>query len=1214
MHIRELFDPSKDIYRTIEKVISYGAAQEDRLRAEVAEYIVTESIDEQLEALLRKMQAAMEAGGVTEIGVWVSGFYGSGKSSFTKYLGLAFDDGIEIDGKRFLEYLRDRLLRPDTKALLITVSKRFPAAVVLLDLATEQVAGATLEVVSTVLYYKVLQFAGYSRNLKVAAFERKLRKDGRLDEFVTLFQQETGEPWCNYQNDELVVDSLLPDLAHRLYPELFRSPHAFSAASHDSIYLMKDRVAEILDIVREYTGKDYVLFVIDEVGQYVGSNQNKILDLQGLAENLKNLAAGRAWLIGTAQQTLTDDNPSAALNSPELFKVKDRFPIRVNLESGDIKEICCRRLLGKSARAAETLGALFDAHGQALRHNTRLKDAKFYDADFDRRTFTDLYPFLPAHFDILLHLLGALAKSTGGIGLRSAIRVIQDILIEGTDAEPPLADCPVGRLATCVTLFDALHKDVERAVPSVYQGIGKVRIQYPDSSLHQGIAKTVAVLQVLGNLPVTRHNVASLMHPEIAAPSRADAVAAAIDDLLGHPRVPLGEQDGGLSFFSEKLNDIEQQRAELPLRSPQLRGILHEALRNLFSPLPSARLHDSLAVTAGLKVQAGAQTAGLAGEREPIQIIAELVPAADYATARTRLLDESRHKTAERSIFLLGRGTDAHDRLIAEVYRSRSIVELHRNDPDQEVKDYCASQADRAARLLSELQRGLQDSLTKGSLLFRGQATAVDSLAPELLAAAKQQLASAAGQVFDRYPEAPERVDTAVAERFLRTGNLMGITSQLDPLGLVQVGSGGPSIRTDHKAMVSIRDHIDRTGTVEGKRLLDHFAAAPFGWSPDTTRYLLAALLVAGEIKLKVAGREITANGQQAVDALKTNASFKAVGVALRCDRIANEVLVRAAERLTELVGDLVVPLEPDVCKAAAKHLPQLQHRIAPLAERLTGLALPGADRVRALNQQIADLLFTDASDAPQLLGAPDSELFEALQWARAAHLALEQGLAATVADLNRHRDVIAAQPSSGIPGRLREDSADDLELLTDRLGRPDFHAHAADLATVLSGLQARVATAVQDMAAAQTEKLRTAEGELARLPEWTELTRAEQDNALRQVAALAVTAEPDLDGLGRLRNSDFDINATLDDLKTRIRADGSRRRAERERAPAQPGGDSDSAAAGSPNGTVQLPLKVTSRDELQRLIARLQDILHGLPQDDALDIRFALGDDAPHD
>src|SRR6266481_5069498 len=117
MDIKHLFDPSKDIYRTIEKVITYGAAQKHRLKAEISEYEVTTSLEEQLERLLTSMQAAMELGGENEVGV------------------------------------------------------------LLLDLASEEVAGATMEEVSTVLYYKVLQWAGYSRNLKVAAFERRLKKD-----------------------------------------------------------------------------------------------------------------------------------------------------------------------------------------------------------------------------------------------------------------------------------------------------------------------------------------------------------------------------------------------------------------------------------------------------------------------------------------------------------------------------------------------------------------------------------------------------------------------------------------------------------------------------------------------------------------------------------------------------------------------------------------------------------------------------------------------------------------------------------------------------------------------------------------------------------------------------------------------------------------------------------------------------------------------------
>jgi hypothetical protein len=412
--IRSLFDPGKDIYRTIEKVITYQTSQEQRLKAEISEYIVTENIEQQLEQLLEKMLAALETGSSHEIGVWVSGFYGSGKSSFTKYLGLALDARVTLDGKPFLRALQDRVHRPTTKALLSKLAARFPAAVVMLDLASEQIAGASLAEVSTVLYYKVLQYAGYSRNLKVAALERRLRREGRYAEFEQAFREETGEDWANYRNDELVVDSVVPQLANRLYPNLFRSEQAFTTVTTDSIYLLDDRVQEMIDIVREASGKGHIIFIIDEIGHYVGSQPTKILDLQGLAQNLKNLGGGKVWVVGTAQQTLTEDDPRAAINSPELYKLKDRFPITVALESSDIKEICFRRLLGKSSAGASTLGGLFDNHGQALRQNTKLTDAKFYDSSFDRQTFTNLYPFLPAHFDILLHLLGAMPTRVAG--------------------------------------------------------------------------------------------------------------------------------------------------------------------------------------------------------------------------------------------------------------------------------------------------------------------------------------------------------------------------------------------------------------------------------------------------------------------------------------------------------------------------------------------------------------------------------------------------------------------------------------------------------------------------------------------------------------------------------------------------------------------------------------------------------------------------------
>ena len=269
--IRNLFDKNKDIYRSIEKVISYNALQEKRLKAEISEYIVTDNIEEQFEKLLGKMQLAMESGGQNEVGVWVSGFYGSGKSSFTKYLGMALDDKVNIDGIPFIQYLQDRLRKPQTRALLSTVAKRFPAAVVFLDMASEMLAGATMEDVSTVLYFKVLQWAGYSRNLKVAALERKMQQDDRYEEFNDIVIEQLGVERSVVRNDPLVVDSIIPDIAHRMYPELFKTAHAFSTETSEFITFENERVQEMIDIVRQASGKEYIIFVIDEVGQYIGS-------------------------------------------------------------------------------------------------------------------------------------------------------------------------------------------------------------------------------------------------------------------------------------------------------------------------------------------------------------------------------------------------------------------------------------------------------------------------------------------------------------------------------------------------------------------------------------------------------------------------------------------------------------------------------------------------------------------------------------------------------------------------------------------------------------------------------------------------------------------------------------------------------------------------------------------------------------------------------
>lgn len=1208
MLIRSLFDPSKDIYRTIEKVITYGASEEGRLKAEISEYVVTDSIEEQFRKLLDRMQHAMEAGGENEIGVWVSGFYGSGKSSFTKYLGLAFDDRHTIDGTPFITHLQDRLHKSQTKALLRTVAQRFPAAVVMLDLASEMLAGASMEDVSTVLYFKVLQWAGYSRNLKVAAFERMVEKDGRTaDLHDRVANAMPGVTWSRIQNNPLAIDGLIPKIAHEMYPALFPEAKAFSSSTDGFFQFEDQRVQEMIDIVREKSGKQNIIFIVDEVGQYVASRDNLILNIDGLAKNLKRLGDGKVWIISTAQQTLTEDDPRAALNSGKLFKLKDRFPIQIDLESSDIKEICYRRLLGKSPTGEAELGNLFDDYGQALRHNTKLQDAKYYDADFSKESFTNLYPFLPAHFDILLHLLGALAKSTGGIGLRSAIKVIQDVL-KGEGGSRAMADQPVGWLATTVTLYDELEKDIRRAFPSIHQSVARgVGDRFHDSALHLNIAKTIAVLQILGNLPVTVQNVASLMHPSITATSKLESVRKAVDEMLADKFVPLGEKDGSLVFLSERLRDIEQERGAIALRSVDVKRIFNEALRETYDPLPRVSLHGTMAVVTGLKAQTGSTATSLAGDQNPVQTVVELVPAGDYEATKNRMLDESRSRAGGNIIGLLARTSTELDDLASEIYRCQRIAELHRNEPDQEVKDYCSSQLDRAAKIAAQLQSKIKQTLQAGSFVFRGQATAVTALSPDLLEAAKKLLSDVADQVFDRYSEAPVRAATDVAERFLKVANPAAINSSLDPLGLVQTVAGRSTFNTDHKAIISIRDYIDRRGTVDGKKLLDDFNSAPFGWSQDTTRYIVAAMLVAGEIKLKVSGREVTTAGQQAIDALKTNNSFKQIGVSLRDGRPSMDTLARAAERLTELVGDLVIPLEQEISKAAAKHFSRFQHDYGALSEKLHGLGLAGADRVTALNLDLAAVLFTDASDAPQRLGAETSAIYDNLRWALEVKRALENGLEITLRDLQAHRRDIGALPDTGVPGALRSELAGDLAAMSDRLATEDFYRHVADFNTQLTHVKGRVREAVITLSDQQKQRVKEGVEDLQRIPEWEELTQEERGNAASRLDGLLIDAAQDIGGLKKLIARDYDINSTIEDLKRSIQREGQDRLRKRIEEQRKVGGDTGPSRL---SRSIAVPAKMTTAADIDALIQQLHEIKAQLSLYAEMEVTFQVDQD----
>ena len=265
--------------------------------------------------------------------------------------------------------------------------------------------------------------------------------------------------------------------------------------------------------------------------------------------------------------------------------------------------------------------------------------------------------------------------------------------------------------------------------------------------------------------------------------------------------------------------------------------------------------------------------------------------------------------------------------------------------------------------------------------------------------------------------------------------------------------AGQKKINVDHYALVAIRDYLAKQGQVEGGKLLDDFYAPEFGWSKDTTRYLLAALFVASLIKLRVGGADVTVRGDSAIEVLRNNNSFKKAGVALRDSIVSPQAKILAADRLLQLTGEQVMPLEQDISENVIKHFPELQRMFAPLATKLASCGLPGADRASDLQDSVTEILKGDASDATARLGASICPLFEDLLWAREIQKVFSNGIEVTVLELRRHLKEIGELPGVGATGDLVIKTAMLRGDAADLVKRDDFFAQIPAIQTVLKNL-----------------------------------------------------------------------------------------------------------------------------------------------------------------
>ena len=1200
--IRELFDQTRPIDRRIVAVINYAADDETLIRQEISEYEITDSLTRHYERFMNNLDAGFKGGGGHEVAVWVSGFYGSGKSSFTKYIGFALDPSRRVGSEPFLKCFQDQLTSAPLRQQLGTLAKNFPATVIMIDLASVASAEEASQGISRIVYHKVLEWAGYSKDEKISLLELMVERDGRKDEFLSGIEA-TGFTWEELQNDLLAANAIVSRVASKLYPKLWPDESSFSRTKVDSIYGEDERLKQMLALIERRTGSRRVLFILDEVGQFIEGTDRLILNLHGLAENLKNFGQGQAWIIATAQQTLPMTGP--------LFKLQARFPetLRIDIESTDIREITYRRLLKKSPEAIQLLKKLFGDHSGAITAATQLKNTKHIQTHLDGDEFARLYPFLPQHFNILMELLRSLARSTGGIGLRSTLKVIQDVLVDmkGQQAGIHLADQAIGTLATADIFFDTLRADIERANRPLVEAVAKVANAYGQGSLHHRVAKTVAVLQLVEGFPVSAHNVAAMLHPSANATPLFEAVAKAAVEMCDDKELPLELVDGSLRFMSEAVAQILIDQGALNPSSNDQLTILNEILREqIFSPEPAARLENTKNVKAQVKLLHGTMPVAVTHSKEDVELHLELVSASEIANRITDRLNDSRVPVNRNVLYLLGEDTRDIRDTITRIYRCEEIHRRHRTEAaEKEVSQFIIAQKNRADQLKRDLDTILQNAFLKGSFVFRGTNTAVATRGTELRQACNSQLTHVAAEVFPSYKQAPQNLDTGIAEKLLLAPDLSVVPSATDPLGLVDKAGAATRIRTDHPALVSLLDYLRTRGEVDGRKLLDDFNRAPYGWFKDTTRYLAAGLLISQAIRIKVGSQWLEAVGPKAAEALKNSITFAKIDVATNDKQVPQDTLNRAAKRLLDLTGEKVLPMAQKVSQAVLKHFPAFRNEYASLAVELTSSCLPGAPRAQSLSKRLTQVLDRDASDAPVTLGAEESTLVDDLGWARDVRKALDNELGKDSAEAATLAAAVTALPKVGILEQLATSTAVLRDELQECLAREDFFSVASDIRTRLTALREQVKAAAAGLGNEIASHLEAVRESIMNLPEWAELPSDDRSEFSSQLDGTTLPEATDIAGIRLLLNRLMELDANLGQIRNAVLERHRKRKEEKDKRPApEPWPTAVNSITPAKVRFRRIYLK-QDLPHLERSLAQLDEAVSSLKKEEVIEIQL---------
>ncbi|TVR85151.1 MAG: BREX system P-loop protein BrxC [Saprospirales bacterium] len=570
MKFTELF--RHDIHRDIETVIR--AEDMRNVSTEVTEYVITKDIQKKIENLFSHYNTNK-----SKNGVWISGFFGSGKSHLLKILSFVFEnrecDGYKV-GELFAEKIEDNeLLRAD---ILKAAEQKAESILFNIDNQSDTEAKNSESPIISIFYkvfYDHLDLCGRTRH--VAEFEYSLYEKDEYGDFKKYFAEASGSKWEDRRREyyDPDVEDAIAFALGKIRNRTAEDFEGYIDRYEDNLNLSIEHFAERIKKYLDKKGKNARLnFFIDEVGQYISNNIKMMLNLQTLAESLGNATNNRVWVMVTAQEDLEATvGDQHKINSDDFSKILARFHIKIPLTNANVNEVVGIRLLKKSEPGNQFLSNFWEKEQTTIQTLLSFSSAgiqfKWYRPDAH---FTGLYPFTYYQTDLFEQCIitlrdhNAFQGRSQSIGERSMLGVFQQALKLMDHKYPEVSN----QLAPFDLLFDGLRDS--------FRGLILSQILLAERQIDNPF--TIRVLKVLLMVKYFKQFKADLQNISVLLVDNStvnfDELRSSVKqslDLL-EQQVYISRNGDFYEFLTDKEKDIQQEIKNTRVEEGIVRDIL----------------------------------------------------------------------------------------------------------------------------------------------------------------------------------------------------------------------------------------------------------------------------------------------------------------------------------------------------------------------------------------------------------------------------------------------------------------------------------------------------------------------------------------------------------------------------------------------------------------------------------------------------------------